>query len=57
MKRMTYTALMKKIEDGRCEINAWSGDYADVTFYSADMNKRPTRAHVEVTKIPANVKD
>ena len=56
MKRMTYTALMKKIEDGRCEINAWSGDYAYVTFYSADMNKRPTRAHVEVTKIPANVK-
>lgn len=57
MKRMTYAALMKKVEEGRCEVVAWSGDYADVTFYPADMNKRPTRAHVEVTKIPAKVQN
>ena len=57
MKRMTYNTLMKKIEDGYAEINAWEGSetngtsHADVRFYNAKGESK--REIVEVTKIPA----
>ena len=54
MKRMNYKTLMKKVDDGYAEINAWSkdGQYADVTFYNENGRKRRT---VEVINIPAEV--
>ena len=51
MKRMTYKTLMKKIDDGYAEVEAWAGDYAMVRFYKANGESR--RETVEVTKIPA----
>ena len=57
MKRMTYKTLMRKCEEGRVEVTAWSGNYAEVTIWPADMSKRPTREHIEVTKVPANVQN
>ena len=54
MKRTTYKILMKKVNDGYAEINAWStdGKYADVTFYTENGRRRQT---VEVTNVPAEV--
>ncbi len=56
MKRMTYSTLMKKIEEGYAEVWAWSteeGDtsVADVIFYRSNGTSR--REMVEVTKIPS----
>ena len=60
MKRITYKTLMRKIEDGYAEVNAWASEtsyngvgYANVTFYS--NGGVGTRQEVEVTKIPADV--
>ena len=54
MKRMTYKTLMKKCNEGYAEVNAWAGDYADVTFYG-NINSTPKRMTVEVTNIPQEV--
>lgn len=55
MKRMTYTTLMKKCEEGKAQ--GEQGDVraglALVTFFPAKISGRPTRCTVEVTKIPA----
>ena len=53
-KRMTYKNLMKKLDDGRAEVVAWAGDYADVRFFDTKGNER--REHVEVTSIPTDVR-
>lgn len=57
MRKMTYPKLMKMIDDGYAEVNAWtiSNDpaIADVTFYRTDGTSR--REHVEVTRIPADL--
>jgi len=53
-KQMTYKNLMRKIDDGRAEVVAWAGDYADVRFFDNRGNER--REHVEVTSIPQDVR-
>lgn len=57
MKTMTYRTLMKKVDEGYAEINAWTTTndpaLADVTFWKADGTR--TREHVEVTNLPADV--
>lgn len=58
-KRMTYKTLVKKIEDGYAEVNAWGHitrtdqggeSYADVTFFNTNGTSR--RESVELVKIP-----
>ncbi len=62
MKRMTYATLMKKVEEGKMEVTAWATHYvgydllAEVTIYPANINARPKRCHVEVTKVPEGVR-
>lgn len=62
MKRMTYTTLMKKVADGKIEVTAWCSHYvghdciAEARIYPARIDGRPTRCHIEVTKIPADVR-
>ena len=53
MKKITYKTLMKKIDDGMAEVNAWEMDgiHADVTLYS-EKNWRGTRQTVQVTGCP-----
>lgn len=54
-RKMTYSKLMEKVEDGYAEIVAWglNCNYADVIFYT--QNGRSKRETIEVTKIPADV--
>ena len=60
MKRMTYKALMKKVDDGDAEITAYDGRSAvygtnqvvQVTLFKRGTSKRET---VEVTGWPVEV--
>ncbi len=60
-KRMTYATLMKKVDEGKIEVTAWCNNYvghdciAEARIYPARIDGRPTRCHIEVTKIPADV--
>lgn len=54
MKRITYNKLMKLVEDGKYEVNAWAGDIADVTIWPTDLSKPPKREYIEVMNIPPN---
>ena len=53
-RKMTYTKLMKLVDDGDASINAWSNDehevIADVTFYKSNGTSK--REYVEVAKLP-----
>ncbi|MBN1663491.1 MAG: hypothetical protein JW943_07825 [Deltaproteobacteria bacterium] len=55
---MTHSKLMKAISEGRMEVDAWEGtgcgrsQYAMVTVYPSNMNKRPVRKQIEITNIP-----
>ena len=56
MRKMKYSALMKKVDEGDAEINAWATkpytnepDVADVTFHTMRSSKRE---RIEVTNIP-----
>jgi hypothetical protein len=58
MKRMSYATLMKKVEDGSIEIDAWSSDdregqLAMITKWKANGTR--TRETVIVTNIPAHI--
>ena len=54
-KQMTYKNLMRKLDDGRVEIEGWAGHYADVRFFDSKGNEQ-RREYVEVTNIPAEIK-
>lgn len=58
MKRMTYKALMKKVDDGKCEVISWANDtdgtFAVVCFYRGLTSSQSET--VEVTNVPAEVK-
>ena len=56
MKRITYKKLMKNCEEGKMEVTAWSGDYAEVMIFPSDLSKPPKREHMEVTNIPDGVR-
>lgn len=55
-KKMSYKALMKKIDDGYAEVDAWErdGNHALVRFYTKDG--RSKRETVEVTGTPKDFK-
>lgn len=50
MKRMTFKTLMKKIQDGQAEVQAWSGIYAHVVFRKSNGTTKVQV--VEVTNFP-----
>jgi hypothetical protein len=59
-RKMTYKALMTKVDDGDAQIDAWAQEAnpdgscdAQVTLYKA--NGTATRATVTVTQIPTNL--
>jgi len=54
MSTITYSKLMKNCKDGKMEVRAWAGEYAEIFVYPSDMSKRPTSRTVEVTNIPAD---
>lgn len=51
-EKMSYKALMKKIDDGMAEVDAWQrdGKHALVRFYTKDG--RSKREMVEITGTP-----
>ena len=59
MKRMTYKTLMRKCEEGKTQVEQWDVKMglALVTFFPAKLTGRPTKHAVEVTGIPADVKN
>ena len=59
MKRMTYKTLMRKCEEGETQVEQWDVKMglALVTFFPAKLTGRPTKHTVEVTGIPADVKN
>ncbi len=58
MKRMTYKALVKKVNDGKCAVISWANDtdgtFAVVCFYKG-LTSSPSET-VEVTNVPVEVK-
>ena len=59
MKRTTYKTLMQKCEEGKMQVEQWDVKMglALVTFFPAKLTGRPTKHTVEVTGIPADIKN
>ena len=66
MKTITYKTLMKKIEDGRMDIDAWDAEVwegcgstksflALAVFYGPSIDSRPRRETIIVSKCPEDM--
>jgi len=55
MKKMRFKTLMRKIEEGYAEIDAWelTGNVALVTFWKSNGTSK--REMVEVTNVPKDI--